>query len=69
MGIAHIMEIAKRNIENKNIIFKAYNYPTVDVEETIKQYEEYAKYLKPYVKDTVLFLHDAIRNGKKVFFT
>ena len=59
-------EIAERNIKNKNMIFKCYNYPTVDIEKTIKDYEEYAKFLKPYVKDTVLFLHNSIRNGKKV---
>ena len=59
-------QIAKTNISNKNKIFKAYDYPTIDEEKTIKEYEEYAKYLKPYVKDTVLFLHNAISNGKKV---
>ena len=59
-------EIASRNIDNKNKIFECYNYPTLDKEEIIKSYEEYAKYLKPYVKNTVLFLHDAIKNGKKV---
>lgn len=59
-------ELATKNINTKNTIFKCYNYPTVDVQKTIQDYEEYAKYLKPYVKNTVLFLHDAIRNGKKV---
>lgn len=59
-------EIAIRNINNKNTIFKCNNYPTIDVEKTIKDYEKYAKYLRPFVKNTVLFLHDAIRNGKKV---
>ena len=59
-------ELAIKNINNKNKIFEAYNYPIIDVEKTIKEYEEFAKYLKPYVKNTVLFLHDAIRSGKKV---
>ena len=59
-------EIATKNINNKNTIFKCYNYPTIDIEKTIKEYEEYAKYLTPYVKNTVLFLHNAISNGKKV---
>lgn len=59
-------EIATRNINNKNTIFKCYNYPTIDVEKTIKEYKNYATYLKPYVKNTVLFLHEAIRSGKKV---
>lgn len=59
-------EIATRNINNKNTIFKCYNYPTIDIEKTIKEYKNYATYLKPYVKNTVLFLHEAIRSGKKV---
>lgn len=59
-------EIATRNINTKNTIFKCYNYPAIDVEKTIKEYKNYATYLKPYVKNTVLFLHEAIRSGKKV---
>ena len=59
-------EIATKNIEDKNALFEFYNYPTIDLEKTISDYEKYAEYLRPYVKDTVLFLHDAINNDKKV---
>ncbi len=59
-------KIATRNINAKNHLFESYNYPTIDLEKTIAEYEEYAKYLKPYVKDTVLFLHNSINEGKKV---
>lgn len=62
----HFRELATRNINAKNDIFKLYNYPTIDLEQTIQEYEEYAKYLKPYVKNTVLFLHKALEDNKKI---
>lgn len=63
---SHFREIATRNIQEKNNLFKFYNYPTIDLEKTIAEYEKYAEYLRPYVKDTVLFLHKAISENKKV---
>ena len=33
----------RRNIENKNELFKIYNYELIDVDETIKKYNEYAE--------------------------
>ena len=63
---SHFREIATRNIQEKNNLFKFYDYPTIDLEKTIAEYEKYAEYLRPYVKDTVLFLHKAISENKKV---
>lgn len=59
-------DLLERNIKAKNKIFEANNYPTVDLEETYKEYKEYAEILRPYVKDTVNFLHKALNEGKKV---
>lgn len=59
-------ELITRNILAKNKIFEANNYPTLNVQDTIKEYKKYAEILKPYVKDTVLFLHKALDEGKKV---
>lgn len=59
-------ELARRNIENKNIIFKAYGYPEVDADEIIKEYKEYAKILAPYVVDTVVLLHNCMKENKKL---
>ena len=59
-------ELFTRNILAKNKIFEANNYPTIDVESTMNEYKEYAEILKPYVKDTVIFLHKALDEGKKV---
>lgn len=59
-------ELITRNILAKNKIFEANNYPTLNVQDTIKEYKKYAEILKPYVKDTVLFIHKALDEGKKV---
>lgn len=56
----------KRNIENKNEIFKIYNYETINEEEVIKEYKEYAQILKKYVVDTVTLMHNAIEENKKI---
>ena len=56
----------RRNIENKNELFKIYNYELIDADEVIKQYNEYADYLRRYVVDTVVLLHNALENNKKI---
>ena len=38
----------------------------VDCETELLRYKEYADKLRPYVKDTVFYLHSALRNGKTV---
>ncbi len=59
-------ELLKTNVENKNRIFKLYNHETVSFEEIYKEYLEYAKYLKEYVCDTTILIHDLIKQGKKI---
>ena len=54
------------NINNKNKIFQMYNYPTIDLKQTLKDYKKYAEILKPYITDTITLLHDALENGKKI---
>lgn len=56
----------RKNIENKNEIFKIYNYEPIDADEVVKQYNEYADILKKYVVDTVTLLHNAIEEDKKI---
>jgi len=56
----------RKNIENKNKIFKIYNYELIDSDEVIKQYNEYAEYLKEYVVDTVTLIHNALEEDKKI---
>jgi len=59
-------ELVKENVKTKNVIFKNYGYKEFDSEEIVKQYKEYAEYLKPYVTDTVNMLHEAIENKEKI---
>lgn len=59
-------DLVRRNVENKNKIFKAYGYTEMDAEEIIAEYTKYAEILKPYVVDTVVLLHNSIEEGKKL---
>lgn len=38
----------------------------VDVDAEILRYKEYVEKIRPYVKDTICFLHTALRQGKKI---
>lgn len=63
---SNFREIALRNIENKNKIFKAFNYPTLDAIKIVEEYEEYAKILAPYVKDTINIIHKSLDNNETI---
>ncbi len=56
----------RRNIKNKNKIFALYNYPILDEEEIVKQYLTYRDMMKPYVIDTVAYLHKALEENKNI---
>lgn len=59
-------EIARRNIENKNKIFNIYGYPELNADEIIEEYKKYAEILAPYVIDSVVLLHNCMRENKKL---
>lgn len=59
-------DLVLKNVEHKNIIFKAFGYPELDANEIIKEYSEYAKILAPYVVDTIVLLHNSLRENKKL---
>lgn len=56
----------KTNIDNKNIILKAYGYKQIDFEKTYKEYKKYVKILKPYICDTTKMLHKALKSNEKI---
>lgn len=56
----------KTNIDNKNIILKAYGYPEINFEEVYNEYKEYANILKPYICNTTTMLHKAIKNNEEI---
>ena len=59
-------DIARENFENNNKILKALGYEELDTEKYIKEYKEYAKVLKPYVRDTVNFIHNLLDDGRDI---
>jgi adenylosuccinate synthase len=57
----------KANLEEKNrILSRVYGETTIDVDALIDEYEDFDKRIDPYVTDTALYLHQALRDGKRV---
>ena len=50
----------RKNVKNKNIIFKANGWQEVDADAIIAEYLPLAQYLKKYVCDTINLLHDCL---------
>ena len=59
-------EKLKFNVENKNVILKAYGYDPLDFNEIYNEYKEYAKILRPYICDTTTMLHKAINKNESI---
>ena len=59
-------DLALKNIKAKNKILELYGFEALNENEIIETYEEYAKILKPYVIDGINFLHENIKNNKKI---
>ena len=56
-------------IDRKNeIIIKLFNSTPVDKEAMVETYTEYARRLKPYIRDTGVMVYDNLQSGKKVLF-
>jgi adenylosuccinate synthase len=55
--------------EEKNIIATALNiHEPWDIEAILKEYQDYAEQLRPYVTDTIYLVNQLIRQGEKVLF-
>ena len=63
---SNFQKLALKNIENKNKIFEAFGYPTLDANKIISEYKEYAKILAPYVKDTITIIHKSLDNNESI---
>lgn len=60
---------AKANFQIKNkIITAVYDGEALDADKFIAEYNEYAKRLKKYIKDTTSILYHEVKAGKKVLF-
>ena len=60
----NLKEKITENLKIKNVLFKNFNKKTFDVEEVTKQYFEIGLKIKPYVTDTISFLHIKKREKK-----
>jgi adenylosuccinate synthase len=55
------------NIEEKNqILTKVYGETKINVDEIINEYQEFDKKIDEYITDTSLYLHQALKQGKRV---
>ncbi len=62
-------EKVRKNIERKNKVFAANNFPIYTEEETlemINQYKKYAEVIKPFVTDTINLLHRYASEDKNI---
>ncbi len=56
-------------LAEKNVwLERVYEAPPLDLDEIAERYEEYAKRLRPYVKDASLIVDRALKEGKRVLF-
>ncbi len=60
-------EKIRLNVREKNqIISNIYHHEPLDEEKVVQTYREYAEFMKPFLADTGVFLHRAIREGKRI---
>ena len=59
----------QENLKEKNDIFRnTYNFKGFKFNEVYKEYLEYAKFIKPFVKDCIVELNKAYAKGKNILF-
>lgn len=62
-------EKLRENVRVKNeYITKIYGGEALDVEEILREYKEYAKMMRPFVKETSVQVYDGIKAGKSALF-
>ena len=57
-----------QNVEYVNKLLSIFNSTTFDVNELYNEYTSYANIIKPHIKDTSLFLMNALNENKKILF-
>lgn len=56
----------KELVERRNEELKESEFDSLDFSKLLNEYREYADVIKPYVCDTVNYLHNALESGKKI---
>lgn len=59
-------KLLKRNVSAKNKILEIYGKEKFDSDSIFEEYRKYAEELSPYVCDTVNFLQESCKNGKRI---
>jgi adenylosuccinate synthase len=65
---ARFEEKLEAKLRENNEVLKAFGARPLSFKEVHKAYAAAAKTLKPFVTNTVVYLHDAIREGKNILF-
>jgi adenylosuccinate synthase len=58
----------KTLVEQKNFELNAYDHALVDLDHIYQEYLPYAEQMRPYVKDTSVYLNQLIEENKKILF-
>lgn len=62
------LRLEKGLLEKNEIFKKIYGAPLFNFDEIYREYVGYARFLKDYVADTALLLHEAMKDKKRVLF-
>jgi len=58
----------KQRIKDNNAVLKAFGAKPLNYAAVLKEYEKAAKKLAPFVANTVVYLHEALKAGKTILF-
>ncbi|MEO8353175.1 MAG: adenylosuccinate synthase [Chthoniobacteraceae bacterium] len=58
----------KQRIKENNAVLKAFGAPPVNFKTVLAEYQAAAKKLAPFVANTVVYLHEALKAGKEILF-
>ena len=62
-----LKEKIKNILEVKNLMLEhVYHKPLIDADELFAELKSYGEMIKPYVIDSVSFMHDAVKSGKNI---
>lgn len=69
MNLDDLHQKLEWTINYKNVILeKLYNLPPLNPADVIEEYREYAELLRPYVVDSSLKIHEAVKQKKNILF-
>jgi adenylosuccinate synthase len=61
-------ELLNARVASANLILAAHGAPLVDADTVLKNYQAAARYLAPFIADTIPLVNGAIKQGKSVLF-